>query len=32
LKEIELSESVGVDTFKEAEGQDIRILLLTVAP
>lgn len=32
LKEIEVSESVGIDTFKEAEGQDIRILLLTVAP
>lgn len=32
LKEIEIAESVGIDTFKEAEGQDIRILLLTVAP
>lgn len=32
LKEAELAENKGLDEFKDAEAQDIRILLLTVAP
>lgn len=30
LKEIDLFECKGIDEFKEAEGGDIRVLLLTV--